>query len=103
MEYSSSMCKHLANAEINVSEERKGMAIAPQNMPFYFDILCVLKSPTGSWPPFAEMLIRNEHRFYSSFVTYVSVQGCHLEYSRRNGWRNVRKVLHQSGSSKPSS
>jgi hypothetical protein len=65
MEYNSSMCRYLANAEINVSEEGEGMAMSPQIYVFYFDVFCVLKSPTGSWPHFAEMHIRNEHRFYS--------------------------------------
>ena len=65
------------------------MAIAPQNMPFYLGNFCVLKSPTGGWPHFAELHIRKEDRFYSLLVTYISVQGYHFEYSRRNGWRNV--------------
>ena len=40
-------------------------------MSFDFDIICVLKSPTGGWPRFVEMHIRNEHRFYSLLVTYI--------------------------------
>jgi hypothetical protein len=75
-------------------------AISPQNMPFYFDILCVLKSPTGGWQHFADMHIRNERHFYARYVTCISVQGFHLECSRRNGWRNARNVLDQSASLK---
>jgi len=52
-------------AEINISEEGTGMAIAPQKYAFYFHIICVLKSPTSGWPHFVEMHIRNEHRLYS--------------------------------------